>query len=160
MAIHRESREDLMREATAYARRLRGTHPQTKQPVVVGLRPQGGWSVYFGEDPVYQFNAAGRLRRAHFAERNYAAEEGRLLLLARDRVGGRVELQKIYSADTERRILSDCLERLKGLAEWIRAVRVEEVEIFPAGDPELIKAVAELSLAAAKDLQIARASNA
>ena len=137
MAINRERREDLMRDATAYARRLTLKNPKNDEQIFVGMRQQGGWSVYFGEDPVYQFNNHGKLRRAHFKGLNYAANDGKLQLLHRDRSGGHVEIQRIYSADAERCIIDDCRSRLGELAELLENC-ADKCECFPADDREIV----------------------
>jgi hypothetical protein len=160
MAINREIREDLMRDATAYARRLLIRKTQTGESIFVGFRKPGGWSVYFGEDPVYQFNPQNKLRRVHFEDQNYAASDGKLYLLHRTRVGGRVEIQKIYSVHTEQRLLADCLKRVRELAELILTSGVTFVDCLPADDQELVADLAESIRITSTDLQIANAANA
>ena len=54
-------REDLSAEATALVRRAEfvapaADRPNDESPLVAGFRRDGSLSVYFGEDPVYQFN--------------------------------------------------------------------------------------------------------
>ncbi len=152
MSLNRQPREDLMREATAYPRRLLLDHPSC-QAIFVGLRAQGGWSVYFGEDPVYQFNAQCKLRRVHFEQRNYAAEQGKLLKLSRQRVtnlssrdqnsGGRIELARIHEEQDEQRVLQDCHNRMEALRHWIERGAVRVANQFPK-DGELVGEFAEL----------------
>ncbi len=160
MAINREIRENLMRDATAYARRLMLQKPQSGEAIFIGVRPQGGWSVYFGEDPVYQFNAQCELRRVHFDDQNYAANDGKLYLLHRARSGGHVEIQRIYSADTERHVLADCHIRLTELAELARSGSAETAERFPVDDVDLVKDLCELISSLVLGIQIADAANA
>ena len=64
MARHETDRENLMLEATALIRRAEWSIPSHSDPIVAGFKRSGGWSLYFGSDPVYQFDADGRLRRA------------------------------------------------------------------------------------------------
>ena len=64
------NREDLLREATALVERIelvphRDRQFDASEPIVVGFRADGALSIFFGDDPVYQFNAAGELRRAY-----------------------------------------------------------------------------------------------
>ena len=160
MAINREIREDLMRDATAYVRRLMIRKSPTREAIFMGFRRQGGWSVYFGEDPVYQFNALCKLRRVHFESQNYAASEGKLHCLQPTRVGGRVEIQRIYSTATERRIVADCHSRLQELAELLRSGAVEPTDCFPVDDRALVADLSESIHAACSDLQIAGTANA
>ena len=64
MARHETDRENLMLEATALIRRAEWSIPSHSDPIVAGFKRSGGWSLYFGPDPVYQYDADGRLRRA------------------------------------------------------------------------------------------------
>lgn len=160
MAINPKQREDLMREATAYIRRALIRDAQTGESIFVGLRQNGGWSIYFGEDPVIQFDAQSRLRRLHFENQNYAANNGKLCLLQREQRGGRVEIQRIYSADAERRVLEDCHKRLRELAESMLRNAIEVVDRFPVDDLKLIADMAESIGRTAHDIQIASSANA
>ncbi len=69
MARDESSREDLLREATALVERIELV-PHATDPliaasdlfdkhIVAGFRRDGALSVFFGEDPVYHFNAEG-----------------------------------------------------------------------------------------------------
>ncbi len=160
MAINREKREDLMRDATAYNRRLLLQRAASGEAVFVGFRKQGGWSVYFGEDPVFQFNARGELRRVHVDAQNYAAYDGRLCHLQRDKLGGHVEIQRIYLAATEHQLLADCHHRLIQLAEMIRSNHFDDVQRFPSDDDQLIIDVFESLQAVTSNLRIATLTNA
>ncbi len=64
MARHESDREDLMQEATGLIRRAEWRVPFQADVIVAGFKRSGGWSIYFGADLVYQFDADGRLRRA------------------------------------------------------------------------------------------------
>ena len=64
MARDEADREDLVKEAVAYVVRGEFTLPNWEQPVFIGFRANGNFSFYFGSEPVYQFDARGRLRRA------------------------------------------------------------------------------------------------
>jgi hypothetical protein len=158
MAIKREPREDLMRDATAYVRRFTIQNPKEEKDIFVGMRQHGGWSVYFGEDPVYQFNAHSKLRRAHFQNQNYAASHGKLLLLHRDCKGAHVEIQRIYSADTERNIISDCHNRLRELAALLET-SVDKCVCFPADDHVMVTDLIGL-IRESLELPIAETANA
>ena len=65
MARIESDREDLIREATALQQRVEWAVPGEPEPVVTGFKRDGSLSVYFGQDPVYQFNPTGQLRRAY-----------------------------------------------------------------------------------------------
>ncbi len=141
MAINRQPREDLMKEATAYDRRVKLRDAGAGE-IFVGLRAQRGWSIYFGEDPVFQFNTESQLRRVHFNEQNYAAENGKLLLLQRSQVGGHVELMRTFSEAAQQKIRRDCLNRLGILLGAIEQRSIEVLDQFPA-DENLLRQVEE-----------------
>jgi hypothetical protein len=85
MSRQESPREDLLREATALVERAELTIPGCDEPVVVGFRRDESASFFFGEDAVYQFNAAGELRRAYVGGLLYKAEAGNLVALHRER---------------------------------------------------------------------------
>ncbi len=101
MAREESSREDLLHEATALVERIElaprwaeslqvGNHANSN--VVVGFRRDGALSIFFGEDPVYQFNAAGELRRAYCGGKLLKAVGGRLAALDRVRTQNETQL--------------------------------------------------------------------
>ncbi len=51
-----------LREATAPRAANRVSVPHEAESIVFGFRRDGAPSIFFGADPVYQFNAAGELR--------------------------------------------------------------------------------------------------
>src|SRR3954469_16416273 len=104
MAREESGREDLLREATALIERIE-LRPRTTdlsiaasnlsdEPIVAGFRRDGALSIFFGEDPVYQFNAGGELRRAYFSGKLLKATRGRLVALERVRTEHEVQLMR------------------------------------------------------------------
>jgi hypothetical protein len=79
-----ESKENLLRDARALTPRvlLRIPLDGAEVEVLAGFRGDS-LSLYFGEDPVYHFNAAGELRRAYAEEQLIKAEAGRLVFMRR-----------------------------------------------------------------------------
>ena len=59
-----------------------GSSSARNEPIVAGFRADGALSIFFGADPVYQFNAAGELRRAYCDGLLFKAVQGRLVSLA------------------------------------------------------------------------------
>jgi hypothetical protein len=82
MAKFKEDREDLMRDGTAMA--YRGRLLIDGVEVVIGFRSGGQASVYWGQDPVFQFNSLHQLRRLFLDGVRLAAENGRLVKLKQD----------------------------------------------------------------------------
>ena len=91
MAKNTEDREDLLRDATAYVRRIEFVPPNLP-PIFVGLREGGEPSFYFGQDHVLQFNSQAELRRAFWHQRMVASYQGMPHWL--DRGDGRVRLKR------------------------------------------------------------------
>src|SRR4051794_11841558 len=92
MARHESDREDLLREATALVERVELTMAGSEEPIVIGFRRDGSCSMFFGADPVYQFNTQAELRRAFREGRLVKAEGGRLVALERRREAGQLVL--------------------------------------------------------------------
>ena len=85
MAVHESDREDLMREAVALVRRIELQVPDEKESVICGFRSNGALSVFFGPDPVYQFDPESRLRRAFVDGLLYRTQGTTLAQLKRQR---------------------------------------------------------------------------
>lgn len=116
MAREAEDREDLLTEATALVERAELMLPNQPEPVVVGFRPDGCGSVYFGPDPVYHFNPRHQLRRAFRGDRLYKAEAGELIRLTREHSPQASHLVRHPLSDEEKqRFLSEMNARLKEL---------------------------------------------
>jgi hypothetical protein len=90
VAREESDREDLMREATALVERIELRIGTTT--VTAGYRANGALSLFFGADPVYQFNAAGELRRAYVAGMLYKASDGALVSIRRERTESETRL--------------------------------------------------------------------
>jgi hypothetical protein len=124
MARHESDREDLLREATALVERieLAPIDRADAQHIVVGFRRDGALSLFFGADPVYQFNAAGELRRAFHDNQLFKAARGRLVALCRSRGESEVQLLRRDLTDDEQALfLSDLTTRLQTFAEQLAA---------------------------------------
>ena len=101
MARFEQDREDLMHEATALVRRVELQLPGHSDRCVVGIRRGGEVSIFVGADPVFQFNAAGELRRGFWNGRPIKAERGRLVQLERRRTDAEVQLVRHEFTDAE-----------------------------------------------------------
>jgi hypothetical protein len=85
MSRRESDREDLMREATALVERAELAVDGLGESIIVGFRRDAAASFYFSPDTVYQFNAAGELRRAFLDGLLYKARHGRLISIRRER---------------------------------------------------------------------------
>jgi hypothetical protein len=92
MAKFEQDREDLMREATALLPRAEIKLNDDPETITFGFRRSGGLSIFFGADPVFQFNSQRELRRAFVRGKLIKAVAGRLQSLDRRREGKEVVL--------------------------------------------------------------------
>jgi hypothetical protein len=116
MARHESDREDLLREATALVERAELQAPGESEPITAGFRRDGSLSVYFGADPVYQFNAACKLRRAFVGGLLYKAQGGHLVELRRERTQSEVVLvRRELDAAEAAAFLEAARDRLRSL---------------------------------------------
>jgi hypothetical protein len=126
-------REDLLREATALVERAEVQVTGCDAPVVAGFRRDGSFSVFFGGDPVYQFNSAGELRRAFAGALPYKAEHGRLISLHRERTASETTLVRQALASEEQAVfLAAARERLQALCAALQSERFMLVGQAPA----------------------------
>jgi len=133
MARHESDREDLLREATALVERAELQIPGESEPVTVGFRKDGSLSLFFGGDPVYQFNTAGELRRAFAGGLLYKAERGRLVALRRERSENEVALvRRELSDDETEAFLTAMRERLLRLGKALQSGQSQLLGQFPA----------------------------
>ena len=101
MARNESDREDLLSQATALTRRIELSVPGEPELVVAGFHSNGGLSIYFGSDPVYQFNRTGRLRRGYVDGALYRTQGATLARLIRHRTATATELQRHDLAEQE-----------------------------------------------------------
>jgi hypothetical protein len=103
MARDESNREDLLREATALVERIELIPHGVLSDghIIAGFRRNGALSIFFGEDPVYQFNAAGELRRAYCDGKLLKAMNGQLVALERVRTDLEVHLVCHELSETE-----------------------------------------------------------
>lgn len=98
MSRQESDKEDLMAEATALVERAEfarasdtSTHPGWTV-VTAGFRSDHSLSLYFDQDPFYQFDSAGRLRRSYEAGFLFRSTGDTLARLQRTRTEARTTL--------------------------------------------------------------------
>ena len=101
MALNEQDREDLMREATAFYPRAELQVEHELLPVFWGQKKNGQYSFYFGNDPVYQFDQNGLLRRAYVEGSLYRTQGNRLARLNRERTSNESLLKRYDLTETE-----------------------------------------------------------
>jgi hypothetical protein len=148
MARNSEPREDLLRDARALSPRvmLQVEFAGGEVELFAGFRGDS-LSLYFGDDPVYHFNADGELRRAFVNGQVIKAEKRRVVFLRRrlsdaattlERQSPDIEVEQAFQAEMQRR-----------LDELRSALAREQVEVIgeaPASGEALPRLVAWLEL--------------
>ncbi len=141
MARNESDREDLIREAAGLPDRAEWSIPDEPEPVVTGIKRNGSLCLYFGPDPVYQFDTEGRLRRAFVDGYLYRTQGNTLARIHRERTDtesllirhdlARAELDAFLSAMHAR--LSVLREGLaSGQATLLRSVERDPTAGLPA----------------------------
>ncbi len=132
MARNESDREDLMAEATGLTRRAELLVQGSPEPIVLGFREATGWfSIYFGQDPVYTFNADGALRRSYAGGFLFRTQGTTLARLERVRTQHETVLQRTDLAARERD------EFLTRMQDQLRTLRGH----LDAGDVALLQCV-------------------
>lgn len=100
--------------------------------VVVGFRGDGRWSVYFGGDAAFHFNAGGRLRRAFFENDLYRSQGTTLARLTRVRTADETALRRHDLSDDElTAFLARVRSRLEDLLAAMQGNRARVVRVIP-----------------------------
>lgn len=132
MARDSHDREDMLRDATGYRRRVELKLPDHRCPVFCGFREEGAFSLYWTPDDVFQFNASGELRRAFWRDRMLASYRRQLHWLNRNDTG-RVRLQRVPLTDPEQiELLESLRSTLKKLDASLDANAFEVTGHHPA----------------------------
>ncbi len=92
MAKNESDREDLIREAVALPERTELRVAGFEELITVGFRANSAMSVFLGQDPVYQFDPDGRLRRAYVDGFLYRSQHQTLAQLQRVRTESETQL--------------------------------------------------------------------
>lgn len=134
MARQQSDREDLLAEAVALVRRAEWQVGDVL--VLIGTRPTGCLSVYLGQDRSYQFDEAGRLRRAYADPDLFRTQGTTLAQLTRTRTDGeshllRTDLSQAALVEFRREMLA----RLEAVLQSIGRADNPPRRQVPVGDP-------------------------
>jgi hypothetical protein len=135
MARQEIDREDLLRDATALVERieLAPSDSPSANHVVTGFREDGALSIFFGAEPVYQFNTAGHLRRAFAGGLLFKSVGGRLVSLERVRRPGEVQLVRHELTEDEQAVfVSQMHYRLREFLSQLNTGRLTVVGQVPS----------------------------
>jgi hypothetical protein len=160
MARQEQARENLIAEATALVERVELLLAGTPEPIVAGFRAEGSASLFFADDPVYQFNSQGHLRRAFSGGRLYKANAGRLVEMTRQRQANRVQLVgREVPAGEAAEFIAALRTRLNELAGKLASGQMQIVAQVPAQGDVVARLGAWLA-ARAGTIEIARSPHA
>ncbi len=134
-----------MREAVALTERVELLSPADSPTIVAGFRPNGFLTVYWGDDPYYQFDDQGRLRRAVVDGRLFRTQGGGLAQLTREdepdaAVLLRHDLDPAELADFRQAMLS----RVRELHETLASGHVQIIRQVPPEGPVIERLVSGL----------------
>ncbi len=152
MARHEDNREDLFAEATAFDRRAEFIVGDSDQPILFGEKADGAWSLYFSADPVFHFDATGRLKRAFVDGRLYRTQGDTLAELTRECSDQVTVLRRRDLTKLERdRFLALLRIRLTALLTASEGGKLSILRVEPADSDPLsrLATVVRKSLAAA-----------
>jgi hypothetical protein len=112
MARHEADREDLWRDAVGITSRAELLIESRPEPVLVGFRDNGWFSIYFGQDVMLLFTPDGGLRRAYRSGDLFRTQGMTLARLRRSRTPQETVLQRTDLSTVE----------LAEFRAWVRSV--------------------------------------
>ncbi len=149
MAANESDREDLMREAVALPERTELRVAGFDRLITIGFRVNLWMSVFIGQDPVYQFDADGRLRRGFVNGVLFRSQHQTLARLERIRTSGQTQLLRHdLNTDELAAFRSTMNELLLVVAKQIREGRCDVVRVVPETSDLRIRIVAALDAVA------------
>lgn len=135
MARIEEDREDLMKDATAYERRVELSIKGEANSVIAGVKDEGAMSVYFGADPAFHFNEQRLLKRAFVGGVLYRTQGTTLAKLQRERSDEATTLLRHdLSPDELSQFLLSMKNRLQALHEYLAAGEYAVLQVVAPDD--------------------------
>ncbi len=128
MARNESDREDLMQEATGLVCRAEWRVSFQADVIVAGFKRNGSWSIYLGTDPVYQFDADGRLRRAFVGGDLWRTQGATLARLQRERTEFESRFRRHDLTDSE--LIEFLRELRQQLAVFLTALDCGEAALL------------------------------
>ena len=146
MARNEAEREDLIREAVALGERAELRVVGFDGLITIGLRNDSAMSVFIDQDPVYQFDSLGRLRRAFVGGFLYRSQYETLARLQRVRTDSQTQLLRhdLVTEELESFRLA-MLGALQKIAQSIQAGSTEVLRQVPVEQDLLPKIAGSLN---------------
>ncbi len=158
MSRQESDREDLMQEATGLHRRVEWQVSFTPDPVVAGFKKNGAFSVYFGAEPVYQFDSQGRLRRAFVEGFLFRTQGNTLARLQKNRVSNESQLVRHDLDDSELATFRvQACSWLRQLMQALDLGQISRLRQIPEGDDVILDLSIALRAVLADGLPLAAA---
>ncbi|MCA9096534.1 MAG: hypothetical protein KDA68_23805 [Planctomycetaceae bacterium] len=129
MARNEADREDLLEEAIGLSPCWEIEVIGLVEPLVAGFKKNGNCSLYFGGDPVYQFDPEGHLRRGFVGGHLFRSEGKTLSQIHRDRTETTSTLVRYDLNEVE-------------LQEWLAKMRktvAELIDRFDRGEYRILR---------------------
>jgi hypothetical protein len=136
-------REDLLREATGLKQRVEFRLPDDPTCYVAGFRSGGSFSLYCDEEPVFQFNDQGELRRGFWQGCLLKAESRQLIRLRRDRPNSNESylLSSVLTDSETAAYLEDFSARIDTIQSLIETAQITVIGEVPEGSQVLQQVV-------------------
>jgi hypothetical protein len=121
-----------MREASALVERVELTIPGEAENVIAGYRRNGALSLFFGSQPVYQFNTLGELRRGYVEDSLLKANAGALVSMVREEEATRTVLRsRPLSPAAQELLLKTAHDRLLSVSSHLTNGTFQLVAVVP-----------------------------
>lgn len=133
MSRQEADREDLYQEIRALTPRAEIQIDPEGEIVTAGSRAAtGGWSIYFGADPAYHFDASGGLRRAYAEGLLYRTQGATLARMKRQRTAAEVQLVRHDLSEAEVTAFIGAMRgRLRSLRDAVQQGRAKVLRQEP-----------------------------
>lgn len=123
MARTESDKEDLIRDATALVERAELVCDHDETLITIGFFRDGRCTVYLNQDPFYQFDSEGRLRRAYENGLLYRSQTDTLSSMVRERssdADGNPQSVTLSRRDLDASELHEFLTRMHGYLRPLR----------------------------------------
>ncbi|MDA0658178.1 MAG: hypothetical protein O2931_11545 [Planctomycetota bacterium] len=132
MARDESDRDDVFQEATALVIRAECRLPGVQSEITIGFRRTGAASFYFHPDWVWHFDPQGSIRRGYDHGILLKAEQGRLVMLKRERFPDHVDLvsREATSEESANR-MAQLSHDMEHLAKGVRGRQLQIVRGLP-----------------------------
>ena len=145
MPRHEEDREDLIREAIALPDRVELCVTGFEVPVTIGFRTNSAMSIFIGQDPVYQYDPNGRLRRAFVGGLLYRSQHSTLAMMRRARTETQTVLLRTDLGDAELALFREAMKSvLNVLHQKLTALEFRTLRCVPESVDHISRILAAL----------------